>query len=255
MKGFFAIFLSLTCLMAVFCPVFAAETCTVPPVDGDGKYANMGDLYQAWGGYEGYPDYICGVWSNDGGMENLTVAVTGDEAGEQGKKEILSLLKDPASVTFTTQEYSYAQLRQVMEEIELQMGGDSPIIACGVYEMDNTVHVTLFENAENAEAVAGELVKAYGDRVAVELGQTVMTHTILKELGDEQEHGKTLMVILLGLLGLGGLTFAVKRPARVTADGKVVTGGKPSRAQVEAALAEQTETPPDRVEDRIRKQL
>ena len=53
-----------------------------------------------------------------------------------------------------------------------------------------------------------------------------------------------------------GVDLNLKCPAvAVTNTGKVVTGGRPSRAQVEAAIAEQTETPPDRVEDRIREQL
>ena len=137
MKQFLTIFLTLTCLMAWSGTALAAVECTVPkelssgtaapdvliiggvpedntapdspavdmPADGastertdEGKYATMGDLYQAWGGYEGYPDYICGVWSTDGGMSNMTVAVTKDKAGERGKEEILSLLESPNSV-------------------------------------------------------------------------------------------------------------------------------------------------------------
>ena len=254
MKRFLAIFLSLICLAAFCCPAFGAEACTVPPVDGGGNYATMGDLYQAWGGYEGYPDYICGVWSTDGGMDNLTVAVTDDQAGEQGREEILSLLENPDSVTFTTHTYSYRELSAIMEEISAQMGGDSPIIACGVYEMENIVRVTIQEDHEQAQEIARELSQRYTDRIAVELGDLIFS-TTMEELGEETPTVQLLPFALLVMAALTGLLLVKKLPARVTNTGKVVTGGKPTRAQVEAALRESTETPSDRVEERIRKQL
>ena len=112
MKRFLTIFLALTCLMPWSGTALAAVECTVPkelssgtaapdvliiggvpedntapdspaldmPADGastertaEGKYVTMGDLYQAWGGYEGYPDYICGVWSTDGGSASVLI--------------------------------------------------------------------------------------------------------------------------------------------------------------------------------------
>lgn len=201
MKRFLTIILALSCLMAICCPAFGAEACTVPPVDGGGNYATMGDLYQAWGGYEGYPDYICGVWSTDGGMDNLTVAVTDDQAGEQGREEILSLLENPDSVTFTTQTYSYRELSAIMEEISAQMGGDSPIIGCGVYEMDNTVHIMVNDTGEDADALAKALAKKYGGKVLVEMSDPLHTTTVEDSLltyGTVEENGDRRPVILMG---------------------------------------------------------
>lgn len=295
MKRFLAILLILTCMLTIFCPAFAAEACKLPqdlpgtienvavfdvlvlggedgdttspqepvvdiPADGiyeqqpvDGKYSTMGALFQAWGGYEGYPDYVCGVWSTDGGMSSLTVAVTKDEAGERGKEEILSQLKNPDSVTFTTQKYRYSELQAVMDEITAQMGGDNPIVACGIYEMENKVHISVLETAENAETVAQELLAQYGDKVTVELGSMILTDTLAEYQRDGGNPGMTL--VLTAAVVLMGLAFAFKLPARVTSTGKVVTGSKPTRTQVENAVCESTETPPDRVEDAIRKQL
>jgi len=231
------------------------------PADGvfdeqpmDGKYSTMGALYQAWGGWEGYPDYVCGVWSTDGGMDNLTVAVTDDKAGEQGREAILAQLRDHSSVTFTTQTYSYRQLQQVMDEIVTRMGGDSPIVACGIYEMDNHVHVTVNENHEQAQEIALELSRQYTDRVEVELGDLVI-RTTLEELGKENPAAHLLPFALLMMVVLTGLLLVKKLPARVTNTGKVVTGDRPTKNQVEAAVRESRETPPDRVEDRIREQL
>ena len=296
MNRFLTVFLTLTCLMALFCPAFAVVECQMPQelpavkndvavhdvliIDGapeentapdahvqdvpadsmalggmiDGKYATMGDLYQAWGGYVGYPDYICGVWSTDGGMTSMTVAVTDDEAGENGKQEILSLLASPETVTFTTRKYSYRALQQVMDEITAQMGGDSPIVACGVYEMDNNVHVTVHEGHEEAREIALELSQQYTDRVEVELGDLVFS-TMREELAKENPAVNLLPFALLVVAALTGLLLVKKRPARITNTGKVITDGKPTRTQVETALSEHTETPPDRVENRIREQL
>lgn len=241
------------------------------PADGmglggmiDGKYATIGDLYQAWGGYEGYPDYVCGMWSTDGGMTSMTVAVTDDEAGESGRQEILSLLADPNTVTFTTQKYSYRELQKVMDAITAQMDGDSPIVACGVYEMENAVHVTVNKNHQAAEETIARLTAQYGDLVVVEAGEMIFSvlhcdtpfEQVAVDLTAKPTIGNYLpLILLLTVLALAALTVAFKRPARVTNTGKVITEGKPTRAQVEAALSEHSETPPDRVEEQLKKKL
>ncbi len=306
MKRFLTIFLSLTCLMALFCPAFAVVECQMPqdlpgvledvavhdvliigapeenaapdapvqdvPADSmalggmvDGKYATMGDLYQAWGGYAGYPDYVCGVWSTDGGMTNMTVAVTDDEAGEKGKQEILSLLANPETVTFTTQKYSYQELLIVNDEIVAQMmAGGSPIIACGVYEMENAVHVTVNSSHQAAGDMIAALTTQYGDLILVEESdlrfETLLTDASPDQMAVDLTAKPSIgnyfpLILLLTVLALAALTVAFKLPARVTNTGKVVTEGKPTRAQVETAVAQSTETPPDRVEEQIKKNM
>lgn len=292
MKRFLTIFLTLTCLMAWSCTALAAVECTVPkelssgtaapdvliiggvpedntapdspaldmPADGaetertaEGKYATMGDLYQAWGGYEGYPEYICGVWSTDGGMSNMTVAVTKDKAGERGKEEILSLLENPNSVTFTYQSYSYQELQEVNEAIvSRMMAGDQSIVACGIYEMENKVHISVLETAENAEETAQELVKTYGDKVTVELG-AMLFDTTMEETYDRGVPG--VLLVLAAAAVLLGITVAVKLPARLTSAGKVITERPMSRRQVEKLVAKSTEIPSQRLEEQIQKRL
>ena len=292
MKRFLTIFLTLTCLMAWSCTALAAVECTVPkelssgtaapdvliiggvpedntapdspavdmPADGastertdEGKYATMGELYQAWGGYAGYPDYICGVWSTDGGMSNMTVAVTKDKAGERGKEEILSLLENPNSVTFTYQSYSYQELQEVNEAIvSRMMAGDQSIVACGIYEMENKVHISVLETAENAEETAQALVKTYGDKVMVELGSMVFD-TTMEETYDRGVPG--VLLVLAAAVVLIGITVAVKLPARLTSAGKVITERPMSRRQVEKLVAKSTEIPSQRLEEQIQKRL
>ena len=292
MKRFLTIFLALTCLMAWSGTALAAVECTVPkelssgtaapdvliiggvpedntapdspavdmPADGastertdEGKYATMGDLYQAWGGYEGYPDYICGVWSTDGGMSNMTVAVTKDKAGERGKEKILSLLENPNSVTFTYQSYSYQELQEVNEAIvSRMMAGDQSIVACGIYEMENKVHVSVLETAENAKETAQALVKTYGDKVMVELG-AMLFDTTMEETYDRGVPG--VLLVLAAAVVLIGITVAVKLPARLTSAGKVITERPMSRRQVEKLVAKSTEIPSQRLEEQIQKRL
>lgn len=228
------------------------DAVTGQPVNG--KYATMGDLYQAWGGYEGYPDYICGVWSTDGGMNNMTVAVTKDEAGEKGKEEILSLLESPDSVTFTYQSYSYQELQEINEAIvERMIAGDSPIVACGIYEMENKVHVSVLESAEDAEKTAQELVKTYGDKVTVELGPMVFDTTTMEETYDGGVPGALL--VLAAAVVLIAITVAVKLPARLTSAGKVVTKSALTLRQVETIISEDTVVPSDRVEHKLMEQI
>ena len=292
MKRFLTIFLTLTCLMAWSGTALAAVECTVPkelssgtaapdvliiggvpedntapdspavdmPADGasteltdEGKYATMGDLYQAWGGYEGYPEYICGVWSTDGGMSNMTVAVTKDKAGERGKEEILSLLENPNSVTFTYQSYSYQELQKVNEAVVKRMiAGDRSIVACGIYEMENKVHISVLETAENAEETAQELVKTYGDKVTVELG-AMLFDTTMEETYDRGVPG--VLLVLAAVAVLLGITVAVKLPARLTSAGKVITERPMSRRQVEKLVAKSTEIPSQRLEEQMKKRL
>ena len=292
MKRFLTIFLALTCLMAWSGTALAAVECTVPkelssgtaapdvliiggvpedntapdspaldmPADGastertaEGKYVTMGDLYQAWGGYEGYPEYICGVWSTDGGMSNMTVAVTKDKAGERGKEKILSLLENPNSVTFTYQSYSYQELQEVNEAIvSRMMAGDQSIVACGIYEMENKVHVSVLETAENAKETAQALVKTYGDKVMVELG-AMLFDTTMEETYDRGVPG--VLLVLAAAAVLLGITVAVKLPARLTSAGKVITERPMSRRQVEKLVAKSTEIPSQRLEEQIQKRL
>lgn len=294
MKRLLFAFLLLTCLMALFCPTFAVVECKMPEElpgtkeglavhdvlviggtpeenttpdapaqdapaggspfgpDADDQYATMGDLYQAWGGYVGYPDYVCGVWSTDGGMTSLTVAVTDDQAGEKGREEILSLLKDPDTVTFTTHKYSYKELLAVNDTIvERMIAGGSPINSCGIHEMENKVCITVLETAENAEAIAEELTATYGDKVFVEVGNMIFDETTAEK---SRDRGSGVLLLLV-VMGLPVMAAALKLPARVTNTGRVVTEERPTRAQVEAALTEHTETPPDRVEQELNRKL
>lgn len=138
----------------------------------DNEYATAGDLYQAWyaeNGYENpYPDYITGVWSADGSMDRLVFGVTRDERGEAGKEEILRLVVDDSTVEFAYQTYSYAELLAIQREIEPLMGDEYGAYACGIYDMENVLKISIDETNPKAEEFMADLFARHGDRVAFE---------------------------------------------------------------------------------------
>lgn len=137
----------------------------------DNEYATAGDLYQAWyaENYENpYPDYISGVWSADGSMDRLVFGVTKDERGEAGKEEILRLVADDSTVSFTYQSHSYAELLAIQREIEPLMGDEYGVYACGIYDMENVLKISIDETNPKAEEFMTDLFARHGDRVAFE---------------------------------------------------------------------------------------
>ena len=79
-------------------------------------FPTLFDLFQHWCN-DGYPDYVTGVWSNDGSSYNLTVGLVDGTAGEAGKQEILDLIENDASITFTTQTYSHNYLMRIQDAL------------------------------------------------------------------------------------------------------------------------------------------
>lgn len=133
-------------------------------------YPTLFDLFQHWCN-DGYPDYVTGIWSTDGSSYNLTVGVTNDAAGEAGKQEILDLVENDDSITFTTQPYSHNYLMQIQEELfpyfeQEELG----LVGSGVYDMENCVHVEVLTEKANDEVslnFIAELEEKYGDAVSI----------------------------------------------------------------------------------------
>ena len=138
----------------------------------EGDYPTAGDLYQAWfqqNGYESpYPDYITGVWSADGTEHHLVFGITKDERGVAGKDEILRLVADDSTVSFTYQSYSYNELLAVQQEITPLMGEQSGIYACGIYDMENVVKISIDETNPQAKKLMEDLFARFGDQISFE---------------------------------------------------------------------------------------
>ena len=128
------------------------------------------DLFQHWCN-DGYPDYVTGVWSNDGSSYNLTVGLVDGTAGEAGKQEILDLIENDASITFTTQTYSHNYLMRIQDALfsyfeQTELG----MVGTGIYDTENCVHVDFLTDKANDEVSLSfitELQQKYGDAISI----------------------------------------------------------------------------------------
>lgn len=209
-----------------------------------------------------YPAYICGVWSTDGSEQNLTFALTKDEAGEAGKAEILALIADDSTATFTYASYSFAELLEVQLALSSHMNEETGVYSIGIYEMDNCVNIGINTDAPGSEAFMQECFERYLDRVRFEEGSGVFIVRDQLALGNGR--GKLspwLFAALLGVLLLGAallLRQSRVRMAQTNAGQTAVSDAPQSLKQVEQAVREANIAPPPAVDaavmDAINKQ-
>lgn len=164
----------------VFLMVCAIALCLPFAAFADGEYSTAGELYQSWdtGERSGepfvsfYPEGVCGVWSTDGGMDNLTIAVTDDEAGEKAKKAILAAVANDDTLSFTTQDYTHAELTAAANEIARYLqdhnGEESGAAGFGVHEKENRVCVDIIMTKPGAEDFVRWCYETFGDKVMFE---------------------------------------------------------------------------------------
>lgn len=247
--------------MVCICPVMvsAAES---------GIYENAGQLYEAWVSQGGVPDYISGVWSTDGGTKNLTFGVVKGEAGEQGKREILALVRDDSTVTIVYQTYSRNYLYRIQREIEdAYFEAGLGLVTAGVMEMENKlrfeVHTDFADNVDT-QAMIQQVTEQYGDAVYFSYVDTypqfvggtqpAPTGPILM-MPNPQNHVFPFAFVLCGLV-LAFLLFVEIQRRRVmalAADGTtMVMDEKPiSKRDVEAAIRETDINPSEALDDRV----
>ena len=247
--------------MVCLCSVLASA-------EESGIYENAGQLYEAWVSQGGVPDYISGVWSTDGGTENLTFGVVQCEAGEQGKREILALVRDDSTVTIVYQTYSRNYLYRIQEEIvDAYFEEGLGLVTAGVMEMENKlrfeVHTDFTDNVDT-QAMIQHVTEQYGDAVYFSYVDTypqfvggtqpAPTGPILM-MTNPQNHVFPFAFVLCGLV-LAFLLFIEiqrRRVMAVAADGTpMVMDEKPfSKREVEAAIRETDIKLSEALDDRV----
>lgn len=249
--------------------LFMVCTCSVTTsAEESGIYENAGRLYEAWVSQEGVPDYISGVWSTDGGTENLTFGVVQGEAGEQGKREILDLVRDDSTVTIVYQTYSRNYLYRIQEEIvDAYFEEGLGLITAGVIEKENKlrfeVHTDFTDNADT-QAMIQHVTEQYGDAVYFSYMDTypqfvggtqpAPTGPILMMM-NPQNHVFPFAFVLCGIV-LAFLLFIEIQKRRMMA---VAAGGTPvvmdkkplTKKEVEAAIRETDSKPSEALDDRV----
>ena len=235
------------------------------------------DLFQEWAA-NGYPDYVSGVWSNDGSMNNFTFALVEGEEGERGKEEILSRLGEGSTVQFVYQKYSRNYLANVQDELLPYFEKEIGLISSGLDEMENRITLGILEGMEeNPETLAmlDELKEKYGDVFFVEYGRQPMTlemgyvDTLVAPLDnltvqyriDEQpaNNGVQFFAFAITAVVLVTVVFAFylsrKRVAlRATSAGEIAET-QMSIIEVETAVKEATIDTPPTLDERVMKNL
>lgn len=236
-------------------------------------FANAGELYESWyANSKGdelsvYPEGVCGVWSTDGTMDRLTIAVTPDEAGEACKEAILAQVEDTDTLTFTSQTYTHLQLRQLQEELTAYLGEETGACSIGVHEMENRVVIGIDTANPGARAFMDRCAGQYGDMVGFEGGEGYHISTALGPEpamggGQTEGEGETGRAAWLWLLCTAGVLAAALLLGRrgqaavfARADGGTHTVAPLTRGQTAQAVREGTAVPGSRVWTEILKRL
>ena len=262
------VFLSLILLCIACClPAFAAED-ELP----DGSFENAEALFQYWE-TNGYPDYIGGLWTDNGTTYPLTFSLVNGA----GREEVLRLLADDGSVVFATARYSRNALMRVQDELFAYFEQDVGLTHTGLMEMQNAIEIGIAsERAEDARTkeFLDMLRREYGDMVYVVMsdGYTTYTMDVLDMEGASVDAIFTQEVrmrerwlrlgTLLGLALLCALATVLIFRHRHAAMLQTVSGeqvrevrGRLSRRQVEKKIKESESTPDASLEERIRSKL
>lgn len=213
-------FVSLLLVLLVFSlPALAAESDT----DKKGIYQTAGDLLQAW--EEGYPEYICGIWSTNGGSDSLTFGIMNNADGERGKQEILDLVIDDTTVSFEYQKYSRNHLLTIQKELDAYFDKGVGLFSTGLLESANCIEVGI--DLENPTAEMKQFMEQfsdkYGEAIVFVQGEPIYD-TLDKGTASTSYLPWALCVALvLMLLGVTAYAIAHKRSAVLqTTVGKTV---------------------------------
>ena len=238
----------------LLCALLALLLCLAPALaaHADGEpFENAYALWVSWD--QAYPDFVAGVWSTDGTVERLTFALV-EGAGETGKEEILSRIRDKDSASFAEgYRYSYAELRAVQEELTSGLGEETGAFGIGVYEGENRVHIDINTDNAGAEAFMRMCRETYGDMIVFEGGPGAAFDLTAEEEAPlvaaeplVREAGYLLPILALCLV-LGGLAVMKQKGLLFRPAEGPETAARPTFRRVEAAVRDSGEAPDDRL--------
>ena len=267
MKKFLIFLITVLLCMSMASAAFAVHTEDYIPepgvVTGDNlpeltSFPTAGHLWTYWQSNSWtddtqcpYPDYITGVWSSDGGMENLTFGVTKDEPGEAGKQEILNMVENDATVSFTYQSYPYHELWAVQQALTDSLGEETGAYGIGIYEMENHVHIDIDTNNKNSKAFMEQCFETYGNMVVFE-----HTDGIFLTEENSYDKGKGIKLwwfVLIALVVFGGAAAFLLRKRFAFANGSAENSH--SSTSVRSSIERNKKIPQKQVLERILKDI
>ncbi len=170
MKRFFIAFLLIFVLVLSPLSVSAAQVDDPYAAEAGDPYAAYEDILAAWAdeGYEMYPDYIGGVYTNPDGR--LVVALSEDT--EENRNKVLSLTSAPGVIEFEVFRYSYNELYGILCDINDSIdtdGYDFRVENAAIVEEENYIEV--YVSDDYFSAASDYFSSAYGSKVTVSNGE------------------------------------------------------------------------------------
>lgn len=257
-------------LLLAMCLLLLCSFPVAAAAEENGIYENAGDLYEAWVSGDCVPDYITAVISTDGGTDNLTFGLVEGEAGEKGRQEILSLVRDDSTVTIMYQTYSRNELDRILDEITNEyFGMDLGLVTAGVSEGANKlileVKLEYKENADTLQMIQ-EITERYGDKVSFRFTdseivpvvgtQTAVTNPILVMANPQNPFNFLAFSFILCTIMLAALGCLVMRRRRFIAaagnSASVILDSHPvCRREIEDTIRSTKTAPSEALQDRV----
>ena len=218
------------------------------------KFHTAYDLFQVWSGPQAFPDYVCGVWSTDGSMNNITISVLKNDVGEKGKEEILELIEDDSSVTFTYGQYSRNYLTDVQKEVDKHFKNheEHGLIGTALLEKEGKIGLHIlkeYKDNKKTEELLTDLTSQYGDIFTLTYGDafieqdiSITTNELIAPIENSnlQTNRPSLSTIILVLILISSIAFMVVRKKRAKAmrtnSGEIVTSTAFTEKQVEQEI-------------------
>lgn len=130
------------------------------------EFEKMKDLNNYWATNDAYPDYFCGIWTETGSLDNLVVAVLDTEEGNRGKQEILDLIEDDSSVTFTYGDYSRNYLIDVQHSFTREMFKELGLSYTAILDDQSRIELGILKDKKNDPVsiqMLDKIKEQYGD--------------------------------------------------------------------------------------------
>lgn len=224
----------------------------------EAKYNTAGELYEAW--CENLPDYICGVWSTDGGTSNLTFGIQNNAAGNTGKQEMLDLVKNNSTLTFVYQEYSRNYLLQIQREIDEYMKKELGLISTALNEQNNCIELGILKERKDDVATQDmikEITDRYGNAVTVEYTDAI--YALTTDMNGLWTSQHIILIMGIVVVFLAGMFFVFQKRNVLllqTNNGATVsTATSPSTKEVENLVRKTQYDIPSELDQRIMNEI
>ena len=245
-------------LFALILAVVLICSCSIIVSAEEAKYNTAGELYEAW--YENLPDYICGVWSTDGGPNNLTFGIQNNAAGNAGKQEMLDLVKNNSTLTFVYQEYSRNYLLQIQREIDEYMKKELGLISTALNEQNNCIELGILKERKDDVATQDmikEITDRYGNAVTVEYTDAI--YALTTDMNGLWTSQHIILIMGIVVVFLAGMFFVFQKRNVLllqTNNGATVsTATSPSTKEVENLVRKTQYDIPSELDQRIMNEI